>query len=450
MTNNSLSAALLLAFTLLFAACSGSGNQSGGDSSGDVSGQKDTALGQDLPGVDTQPNFDLGGVDSQPTSDTGTDLGGVDTSGLDTSGLDSGLEDSSKPTSPHAGAVVVTEIMYNPKSVGDEFGEYFELYNKGSSDIDLKGWTLYDAFNNLHTISATQSLILKAGSYLLLGRNGDVKLNGGALVDYVYDNFFLGNDDDSIILDDEQQRLVLNLNYGTTNGWPVKQDGKSIELKSVQDDFTDGNNWQAAINRYGIGDLGTPGGLNGYGPKPYTLDTTDLGWQDPQLKASLFFSYFEDPEAMILKALQGAKTSVHMAFFNIRLQKIIDQLGALKTAGVEVVILMDKKQMDKATNADTVQALKDAGVGPIPIVNANAAEATMHNKFTIIDGKRVLTGSANYSFNALNLSDEEIVLIDDASVAALYETEFTELKDDGADTPTTSTSSPAAGQIRAR
>ena len=49
------------------------------------------------------------------------------------------------------------------------------------------------------------------GSYTVLGRDGTFATNGGVLVDYVYDNFFLANTSDSVVIVDQHaahERLV--------------------------------------------------------------------------------------------------------------------------------------------------------------------------------------------------------------------------------------------------
>ncbi len=37
------------------------------------------------------------------------------------------------------GDLIITEIMNNPSAVGDSEGEWFEIYNNGSQDINING-----------------------------------------------------------------------------------------------------------------------------------------------------------------------------------------------------------------------------------------------------------------------------------------------------------------------
>jgi len=366
-------------------------------------------------------------------------IGGAAGSAAGGSGATAGGGGGTAGSGGASSGLLITEIMVNPKSVSDELGEYVEIFNAGSASVNLKSYKLYDGFNNNHVINS--DVEVAPGAYVVLARDGNVKTNGGVTANYVYSDFFLSNTADAVLLDDPNGQLVAQVKYDDKGAWPLT-DGVALELSDLALDPTLPASWSQAQNRFGTGDLGTPGGPNGYGTTPYGLDASDLGWQDPTLKASLFFSYFDKPEKAILKALGTATQSVHIAMFNLRETSIINALGALKGQGVDVQILLDKKQMDLSYNQAKVQEMINAGLPPLGIDNTNATDATMHDKFTIIDGKRVLTGSMNYSSNALNLSDEELLLIDNASVAQLFETEFSELKAGTTSTQTASTSPP--------
>jgi phosphatidylserine/phosphatidylglycerophosphate/cardiolipin synthase-like enzyme len=48
----------------------------------------------------------------------------------------------------------------------------------------------------------------------------------------------------------------------------------------------------------------------------------------------------------------------------------------------------------------------------------------MHDKIMIVDGKIVLTGSFNWSNNAENENNENLLIITSTSLATTYENEF--------------------------
>ncbi|MFH1532228.1 MAG: Ig-like domain-containing protein, partial [Pseudomonadota bacterium] len=60
--------------------------------------------------------------------------------------------------------LVITEIMYDPSDgVPDDKGEWIEIYNAASDDIDINGYRLADAGGNLHIIQYGGPLIVGAG-----------------------------------------------------------------------------------------------------------------------------------------------------------------------------------------------------------------------------------------------------------------------------------------------
>ena len=48
----------------------------------------------------------------------------------------------------------------------------------------------------------------------------------------------------------------------------------------------------------------------------------------------------------------------------------------------------------------------------------------MHNKFVVIDGKIVITGSYNWSDRATNGNDENLLIISSENLASQYESDF--------------------------
>ncbi|WP_394326298.1 phospholipase D-like domain-containing protein [Enterobacter cloacae] len=65
-------------------------------------------------------------------------------------------------------------------------------------------------------------------------------------------------------------------------------------------------------------------------------------------------------------------------------------------------------------------------------VPLNGRYAIMHNKFMVIDGKNVQTGSFNYTASAVSRNAENVLLIEDApQLAETYQREFNRLWDEG-------------------
>ncbi|HEV7993212.1 MAG TPA: lamin tail domain-containing protein, partial [Gemmatimonadaceae bacterium] len=81
------------------------------------------------------------------------------------------------------GGVIITELLPDPNGT-DTFGEWFELYNTGTADVDLAGYTIGSFQTESHTIS--RSVIVPAGACIVIGNNPDETTNGGVKEAYSY------------------------------------------------------------------------------------------------------------------------------------------------------------------------------------------------------------------------------------------------------------------------
>lgn len=157
--------------------------------------------------------------------------------------------------------VIITEIMQNPSAVDDDFGEWFEIYNYGSAEVDLNGWTISDNDNDLDTISTSSPLIILPGEYMVLGINADNSLNGNVALDYQYKNIALANSEDELILIDIFDNEIDRVEWDNGVTFPDPSGASmSLGLGLLENEL--GEDWCESVTPYGDGDLGTPGALN--------------------------------------------------------------------------------------------------------------------------------------------------------------------------------------------
>ena len=170
---------------------------------------------------------------------------------------------TSLPSTAWPGAVVITEIMVNPKIVEDAHGEWFEIYNTGDAALALNGWTIRDLGSDRHLIQANAPLWLPARGYLVLGRDAVLATNGGAPVAYRYSNFSLGNTGDEIVLEDGVGREIDRVAYSAALGFP-SPNGASLALISPDRNNASAVNWRVSLTTWpgSAGDLGSPGAAN--------------------------------------------------------------------------------------------------------------------------------------------------------------------------------------------
>ena len=153
--------------------------------------------------------------------------------------------------------VVITEIMANPASVSDSYGEWFEITNTTDTIISLDGWTIKDNGSDMHLIQIeNQDIAIDPGQFFVFARNGNLSSNGGVVSDYVYSGFSLSNTEDEIILMDSGGAVVDEVQYDSEWNFPS---GISKEIHDVDSDNNLVENWFVSTISYGSGDYGTPG-----------------------------------------------------------------------------------------------------------------------------------------------------------------------------------------------
>lgn len=161
-----------------------------------------------------------------------------------------------------AGAVFVTEMMPNPSAVSDTAGEWFEVYNSMTDvSVDINGWTIRDQGTNTHLIDNGGPLLIPPQGFLVLGRNADPAVNGGAIVRYQYSGFILANSGDEIELMDLNGVTIDSFIYMSSQVF----DGASSSLNpSIFDAIANDQptNWCLATSVMSGGDRGTPGLAN--------------------------------------------------------------------------------------------------------------------------------------------------------------------------------------------
>jgi phosphatidylserine/phosphatidylglycerophosphate/cardiolipin synthase-like enzyme len=119
-----------------------------------------------------------------------------------------------------------------------------------------------------------------------------------------------------------------------------------------------------------------------------------------------------------------AHSSVDVAAYDFDLETVADALVDAHQRGVKVRFVTDTDNVD-------LQAVRQLKRSRIPVVE-DGRGALMHNKFVVIDGEVVWTGSWNLTENGTYRNDNNAVRINSAELAENYTTEFEEMFVDGA------------------
>lgn len=113
----------------------------------------------------------------------------------------------------------------------------------------------------------------------------------------------------------------------------------------------------------------------------------------------------------------------HGAFYEVSSPRVMNALVAARKRGVDVKLVTDKQTARKKKSM--MKHYADSGIEVI--TNAGRRGGLMHNKFAVIDGMYVWTGSFNPTDNDSSRNDNNAILIHSPSLADIYENEFTEM-----------------------
>jgi len=169
--------------------------------------------------------------------------------------VNAGNASNNPPATP---AVVINELMYHPLSDEDD-EEYIELYNAGTTDVNLTGWQFTDGISYVFPAGT----ILNKGSHLVIA-NDPAVVGAKYGIDGVLGPFASGrlsNRGEQLELRDDAGNVVDAVYYHDRGRWPraADGDGPSLELLDPQLDNALGESWQ--VNRETTAE-GTPGTTN--------------------------------------------------------------------------------------------------------------------------------------------------------------------------------------------
>ena len=140
-----------------------------------------------------------------------------------------------------------------------------------------------------------------------------------------------------------------------------------------------------------------------------------------------------DVAATIVAFIAGAQRSVDVAIYDFHARGgasagIADALEAALARGVTVRVAFNLER-NPSPSAPRPMAGDPAQIDGLEVPTRGVSDqgALMHHKYVIADGERILTGSTNWTDDALSREENVIVLADDAGLAGAFAANFEEL-----------------------
>ena len=145
--------------------------------------------------------------------------------------------------------VIITEIMYNPPEVNTDVYEYVELYNNGSTAVNLKDYRFVDGIT-----FTFPGFNLGAGEYVILAEDEKIIRDDFGLANVFQYDGALDNGGEALALVSQDGDLIDEVEYANSGQWPAAANGNgaSLVLCDFTGDNNDPENWVAATTPTGV------------------------------------------------------------------------------------------------------------------------------------------------------------------------------------------------------
>lgn len=122
---------------------------------------------------------------------------------------------------------------------------------------------------------------------------------------------------------------------------------------------------------------------------------------------------------VVVDALRAAKSRVTIALYGFDNTDLGDELIQLAKKNVAVKLKVDTARSKSKKIVSLIARLRTGGV----LVQTVAPDGRNHNKFVVIDGAQVLTGSYNWTLKSES-NWENLLVLDCPELAKAYEAEW--------------------------
>jgi len=154
-------------------------------------------------------------------------------------------------------------------------------------------------------------------------------------------------------------------------------------------------------------------------PHPRVVITVETGeGQGRQVEVENYFAPEDEAAAHIIAEIEGAHSRIRFLAFTFTSEAIADAMLERAQAGVVVQGVVEDR------NAERDYSQYDRLRAVVHDVLPDGNPYIMHHKVIVIDEETVILGSYNFTASAEDANDENVLIIHDPEVAALFVAEF--------------------------
>ena len=135
------------------------------------------------------------------------------------------------------------------------------------------------------------------------------------------------------------------------------------------------------------------------------------------------FTSEESIKEAILTEVESAASTLELAVHDITSPMMANALLKAKQRGVKVRIVADSKQAKAKTSQMTYLIHQGIMVKTL----RGKERGVMNHRFAVLDGKKIITGSYDWTENSEKWNHENVVILADVEAVASYQKEFDRL-----------------------
>lgn len=146
------------------------------------------------------------------------------------------------------------------------------------------------------------------------------------------------------------------------------------------------------------------------------------------VKPSIFEVHFfpnNREEIYLINLISKTRSSIDIAMFTINNVRIAEEIKNIFNRGIKLRIITDSECIKMPSS--NIYSLAAIGIS---IKTDDSIRYHMHHKFCVIDNSVVITGSFNWTDQAVNHNQENLLFLENKDLARKYSNEFQRLWDD--------------------
>jgi len=138
---------------------------------------------------------------------------------------------------------------------------------------------------------------------------------------------------------------------------------------------------------------------------------------------SVYFTPQDHPGDAVVRAFSGARHEILAAIYEFTESEIAGALIEANRRHVDVWLLMDRSESHQR-GSQSFRLTEVLGNHARIRAGIDGESGILHNKFAVIDGARVLTGSFNWTYSAEERNWENLLVVDSPALAQAYARQF--------------------------